>query len=227
MKKENILTLLLAALLSVPVLASCGNTDVMTLSQLESENADDGSFSEGSDLVTDGDPSSENASGQAAGVSSPVSVTTGPLKPEPIVVYVCGCVQNPGVYELPEGSRVCDGLEAAGGFSEGADESRINLAGILSDGDMVFFPKAGEELAEGASDYIADHEGEGTSGTLININTAGEQALCTLPGIGSSKAQAIIKYREEHGSFKDIRDIMNVNGIGESLYNRIKDLICA
>ena len=138
--------------------------------------------------------------------------------PATIKVYICGCVLNPGVYELPEGSRICDGLDAAGGFSEGADESRINLAGYLHDGDMVFFPEVGEDLPEGAVEA-------GNSG-LININTANAEQLCTLPGIGSSKATAIIKYREENGAFTDISQIMNVSGIGENLYNNIKELIC-
>ena len=138
--------------------------------------------------------------------------------PATIKVYICGCVLNPGVYELPEGSRICDGLDAAGGFSEGADESRINLAGYLHDGDMVFFPEVGENLPEGAVEA-------GNSG-LININTANAEQLCTLPGIGSSKATSIIKYREENGAFTDISQIMNVSGIGENLFNNIKDLIC-
>ena len=138
--------------------------------------------------------------------------------PATIKVYICGYVLNPGVYELPEGSRICDGLDAAGGFSEGADESRINLAGYLHDGDMVFFPEVGENLPEGAVEA-------GNSG-LININTANAEQLCTLPGIGSSKATAIIKYREDNGAFTDISQIMNVSGIGENLFNNIKDLIC-
>ena len=70
-------------------------------------------------------------------------VTDSGETPATITVYICGCVLNPGVYELPEGSRICDGLDAAGGFAEGADETRINLAGYLKDGDMVFFPKRG------------------------------------------------------------------------------------
>ena len=156
--------------------------------------------------------------------------------PATIKVYICGYVLNPGVYELPEGSRICDGLDAAGGFSEGADESRINLAGYLHDGDMVFFPEVGEELPEGAVE--AGHSNTGTSNAssssgsnagnsgLININTANAEQLCTLPGIGSSKATAIIKYREDNGAFTDISQIMNVSGIGENLFNNIKDLIC-
>ena len=222
MKKEIKGALAAAVLLSALILTSCGDRNEMTLSRLEAQNADEAG--EGvPGYQPDADPaqsrpeagSTQNEPDPAAGVSEELT----------IVVYICGSVQDPGVYELPAGSRVCDGLDAAGGFSEGADEKRINLAGMLEDGDMVFFPGVGEELAEGASDYITDREEQSATGALININTAGEQALCTLPGIGSSKAQAIISYREEHGSFKDIKEIMNVNGIGENLFNQIKDLI--
>lgn len=160
-------------------------------------------------------------------------VTDSGETPATITVYICGCVLNPGVYELPEGSRICDGLDAAGGFAEGADETRINLAGYLKDGDMVFFPEEGEEIPEGAVSEARPISGttaagvtSGTSSSLININTASEDALCSLPGIGSSKAKAIIKYREDNGPFTDISQIMNVSGIGENLYNNIKDLIC-
>jgi competence protein ComEA len=213
MKKVNICVLTALAFLSAMMLASCGDQTVMTLSQLEYENADE-AFEADNESETEAGLLSQNAQDQAAGVSQ---------SDASIVVYICGSVQNPGVYELPAGSRVCDGLEAAGGFAEGADQKRINLAGILSDGDMVFFPEEGESIPEGASDYVTITD---AGSTLVNINTAGEEVLCTLPGIGSSKAQAIIKYRDEHGGFKDVKEIMNVNGIGENLFAQIKDLIC-
>ncbi|MBO4883651.1 MAG: helix-hairpin-helix domain-containing protein [Lachnospiraceae bacterium] len=209
-----------AALLSALMLTGCGDPGEMTLSQLETA---DGALEAESGPENDGDLLSQDSGNRSSDISD---TAAGVSADETIVVYICGCVQSPGVYELPAGSRVCDGLEAAGGFSDNADEKRINLAGVLSDGDMVFFPEVGEALAEGASDYIPDSEAGSTSGAPININTAGEQALCSLPGIGSSKAQAIISYREEHGSFKDIKEIMNVNGIGENLFAQIKDLIC-
>ena len=195
MKKINICALLIIT----AILASCGKSGETTLSQLTQDT-------QPADVLEQ--PESEAM--PETGV---------------IFVYVCGSVQNPGVYELSEGSRVCDALDAAGGFSENADQKRINLAGILRDGDMIFFPEIGEALENGASDYVQGGSGD-AAGRLININTAGEDALCTLPGIGSSKAQAIIKYREEHGSFKDIREIMNVSGIGENLFKQIEDLIC-
>ncbi len=143
--------------------------------------------------------------------------------PAVIKVYICGCVVNPGVYELPEGSRICDGLDAAGGFSEGADESRINLACYLRDGDMVYFSRIGEEMPEGAAGVP---DPGNTSNGLVKINLANAEQLCTRPGIGASKAASVIKYREENGVFTDTSQIMNVSGIGENLYNNIKDLIC-
>lgn len=209
-----------ALLIITAILTSCGNSGETTLSQLTQETQ----AADGAQIAHETD------SGAASGTSS---AENAPATPATIFVYVCGCVENPGVYELPADSRVCDALDAAGGFSEDADESRINLAGLLTDGDMVFFPKAGENLPDGASDYIASGAGStgnagstGTAQSLVNINTAGEDALCTLPGIGPSKARAIIGYREEHGCFKDIREIMNVSGIGENLFKQIEDLIC-
>ena len=233
MKKINICALLIIT----AILTSCGNSGETTLSQLTQETQAEG----GAQIAHETDPGesvkpaqgtsgTDSASGAASGTSS---AENAPATPATIFVYVCGCVENPGVYEFPADSRVCDALDAAGGFSEGADESHINLAGLLTDGDMVFFPKAGENLPDGASDYIASGAGStgnagstGTAQSLVNINTAGEDALCTLPGIGPSKARAIIGYREEHGSFKDIREIMNVSGIGENLFKQIEDLIC-
>lgn len=151
--------------------------------------------------------------------------TGGTMDDACVYVYVCGSVVTPGVYELEQGSRVCDALEAAGGFSEGADENRINLAAGVRDGEMIFFPMEGEEIPDAAAGYAYGIEGSAEGG-LININTADVTLLCTLPGIGESKAKAIIRYREEHGAFRDITEIRNVSGIGENLYRDIADLIC-
>lgn len=211
------------------ILAMTGCSDrAVTLSDITENSTEE----DGADAQNDVDA-------QILDESNPVETPDGSLvtdsgeTPTTITVYICGCVLNPGVYELPEGSRICDGLDAAGGFAEGADETRINLAGYLRDGDMVFFPEEGEEIPEGAvcaaqpiSGTAAAGVASSTSSTLININTASEDTLCSLPGIGSSKAKAIIKYREDNGPFTDISQIMNVSGIGENLYNNIKDLIC-
>lgn len=175
-----------------------------------------------STAVTDSASGSDSGSGTGLASGESASDTV-------ICVYICGSVVHPGVYELPEGSRICDGLEAAGGFAEGADESRINLAGFLHDGDMVFFPEVGEEIPEEAvtGSVAAGVTGSGSaSNGLVNINTASADLLQTLPGIGASKANAIIGYREENGPFTDKSQIKNVSGIGENLYNNIEQLIC-
>lgn len=139
-----------------------------------------------------------------------------------IVVYVCGAVRNPGVFVLPEGSRVNDVLQAAGGFAEDASVTDVNLAQRLADEDMIYIPtmeeaKAGE-LAKESIQAVSEN-------SLININTADIYTLCRLPGIGESKARDIVTYREENGTFQNKEDIMQVSGIKENLYRNICDLI--
>lgn len=136
------------------------------------------------------------------------------------IVYVCGAVNNPDVYSLPRGAIKKDALMAAGGFAEGAAYDYVNLAEGISGGEKIYFPYE-DELADG---IVVTQDDE--TGGLININTAGKKQLMTLPGIGEKKAQDIIDYREEQGSFNSIEDIKNVNGIKESIYNKIKDKIC-
>lgn len=137
-----------------------------------------------------------------------------------IYVYVCGEVENPGVYELPEDSRVYAALELAGGFTEKADSCRVNLADNLTDGTRIYIP------AIGASDvYFSEGIEENISDGLVNINTATKSQLMELPGIGAAKAEAILSYRESVGRFTCIEDIMNVSGIKEASFEQIKELI--
>ena len=136
--------------------------------------------------------------------------------PSAISVFVCGAVKCPGVVELPEGSRVNDALEAAGGFAEDAAREQVNLAAKVSDGEKLYFPTC-EEAASAAEEKSGDG--------LININTASAEELCTLPGIGASRAADIIRYREREGAFVTCEDIMKVTGIKNSVYDKIKDRI--
>ncbi len=142
-----------------------------------------------------------------------------------ITVYICGEVCNPGVYELPEGARVCDALECAGGWTKYAKTDYWNLAGRIEDGEMLYFPSVEEFIQEPEkfqSTYIqASKEKDGR----VNINRASKEQLMTLPGVGESKADAIILYRETNGAFTDTEQIKNVNGIKDGLYQKIKDLI--
>ncbi len=138
-----------------------------------------------------------------------------------ICVHVCGSVVSPGVYYLNEGSRVHEAVERAGGLKEDAAAEYINLAGIITDGEQIYIPS--KEDAESGS-YEGKTAASADDG-LVNINTAAEEELMTLPGIGQTKAKAIIEYREAAGGFETKEDLMNVSGIAESSYEKIKDYI--
>ena len=159
--------------------------------------------------------------------------------------YLCGAVVSPGVYPIGEDTRLYELVEMAGGFGEDADEEWLNQAMTVSDGQQIyvytvsetrqlreqadgnsptaesFYLDQGAALEQsGASDGAADKEKQ-----KINLNTADKEELMTLSGIGEAKAGAIIQYREEQGSFLTIEEIKQVSGIGESIYNKIKNQI--
>lgn len=133
-------------------------------------------------------------------------------------IYVCGEVRSPGVYELPEGSRITDAVEAAGGMTEEASKTYLNLAEPVSDGQKIEVPSA--EMAQALTEAAA----ESTSG-VVNLNRATEAELMTLSGIGESKAKEIIRYRETKGGFQKPEDLMNIPGIKEGVFNKIRDQI--
>lgn len=160
-----------------------------------------------------------------------------------IYVDVCGAVANPGVFQLAAGSRVFQAIEAAGGYLPEAALTCVNRAGVLTDGQQLYIltqeemERQGLDPAEMAK--ASDGQMNGSAGTgqntgmtaqvqqdnRININTADEAQLTTLTGIGATRAQAIIAYREENGPFAAIEDIMNVQGIKEGTFAKIKDEI--
>lgn len=145
--------------------------------------------------------------------------------PQTIYVDICGAVTSPGVYELPYGSRVFQAIEKAGGYLPEAAASYLNRARGLSDGQQIYVPTQAEVDSQAIA---ATEDGAETStGTdqKINLNTADVSKLTTLTGVGESKALAIIAYREENGPFTSIEDIMNVPGIKEGTYEKIKDKI--
>lgn len=141
-----------------------------------------------------------------------------------IFIYVCGAVKEPGVYVLPEGSRVYEAIRMAGGMTPEANEAFVNQARVLVDGEQitVFTKEETEGLDPKAFDYDVPAMDPVSQGK-ININKATAEELTSLSGIGEAKALAIVEYRETNGAFRETADIMKVSGIGEALYNKIKD----
>ena len=202
MKKISVIILL-----SVIFLCGCGGSKTVY------------EISEASEAISgETGVSDESSSGKSEDDSDEVSREDD--IPSVIYVYICGAVKNPGVYQLPEGSRLFQAVDAAGGLLENADERSVNQAQILSDGQEIIVYEKGEEipLNDTAS---SDPSGSGK----ININTAGKEDLMELPGIGESRADEIISYRNEHGRFESIEDIMNISGIKEKMFEKIKDYI--
>lgn len=148
-----------------------------------------------------------------------------------IVIHITGEVEEEGVIELEKGARISDAIEEAGGTTEEANLSNVNLAYSLSDGQKVKIPNINEKdeeiivVEEKAGDNIII-EGNKSKEEKININKAAQTEIETLPGIGPSTALKIINYRNEHGKFKNIEDIKNVSGIGDSKFENIKEYIC-
>lgn len=150
-------------------------------------------------------------------------------------VHICGYVKTPGIYEMPADSRLYDLLMSAGGFAQGADETALNLADYLKDGSQIYVPGTEETAASGAGEYAGHADGIIRAGqtdgllsaepALVNINTASQSLLETLPGIGAAKAKEIIAYRQENGFFASIEEIKQVDGIKDALFKKIKSLI--
>lgn len=136
-----------------------------------------------------------------------------------IYVYICGAVAKPGVYQVPEGSRLFEAIEVAGGMLEDAELTSQNLARILQDGEQIRILTKEEAKLSVKADDTQESKG------LVNINTASVQELTTLTGIGESRAQAIVEYRETNGFFKSIDGIKKVAGIKDGLFDKIKDKI--
>ena len=141
-----------------------------------------------------------------------------------VQVYVCGEVAAPGVYQLKDGMRICDAVEAAGGLTKAASREYWNLAEKLSDGQMIYFPTEEEARERKASAEAAGATVEESDGR-IDINTADAAQLVTIPGIGETRAAAILAYREKNGPFAKVEDIMQVSGIKSALFEKMKDYI--
>ena len=145
--------------------------------------------------------------------------------PAPITVFVTGAVNQPGLYTLPNPSRAQEAISAAGGLLKDADQTAINLTAFLRDGEKILIPYTPTPIPEKAEEIPTPALPTPSAEKPLNINTATAAQLDLLPGIGPSKAGAIIAYREKHGDFKRIEDLLNVSGIGPSIFDQIKDRI--
>ncbi|QSB10262.1 helix-hairpin-helix domain-containing protein [Lysinibacillus sp. FSL K6-0075] len=142
-----------------------------------------------------------------------------------IFVDIKGAVMYPGVYELQQDQRIKDVVQLAGGYTENADTQLINHAQKVQDEMVIYIPIKGEQLEEGAPSLLTIPMESNNKEQKININKADVATLATLPGIGPSKAQSILTYREENGHFQTIDDLKNVSGIGDKTFEKLKDAI--
>lgn len=139
-----------------------------------------------------------------------------------IFVHVCGEVAHPGVYSLRAGSRLYEVIEAAGGMTDAAAGESLNQAAWAEDGQQIYVPSKEEVMQERT---VQGTESQNLDDGKINLNTASKEELMTLNGIGEAKATAIITYREEHGGFQTVEELMEVEGIKEGVFNKVKDQI--
>lgn len=178
-----------------------------------------------------GSGASEPLTVQKADASEAQAAEEAPTEPARICVHVDGCVANPGIVYIEEGSRVADAVQAAGGMTEEASSSGMNLARVLQDGEQVVVPSAAQavptQASEGASQAAgaAAQAGAAASGK-VNINTASAAELQTLSGIGPSKAQKIVDHRLSSGPFESVDGLTEVSGIGDKTLEAIRDQVC-
>ena len=171
------------------------------------------------------------ASGPAAGASggSPAPTAASPpaVDGAPIVVHVAGAVVQPGLHDLAAGARVADAVAAAGGAAADADLDRLNLAAPLADGRRIYVLRRGEatEPAVVGGGGAASGPGGVAAPGPIDLNSATAEQLDTLPGIGPATAQAIIAYRQQHGRFRSVDELLEVRGIGDARMEQLRPLV--
>lgn len=217
--QRKIMVILLTALL---LLGGCSRKEellIMTGEQtgmvMEAENTEGVSDAE-TESAIETESATETASDEAGQETA---------AGEKICIHVCGAVKQPGVYELQAGDRVYEAVEQAGGFTQEADQNYVNQAQTLQDGMKLYIPTVEESAELGGSMTETENAGQAVSDGRVNINTASESELCSIPGIGTTRAKAIVAYREQHGAFQTAEDIMKVSGIKEGTYEKIRDSI--
>ncbi len=160
--------------------------------------------------------------------SSAEQIQTSQEDPVAGYIYICGAVNQPGVYPIEENMRICDAVRLAGGFAPGADEEWLNQAEPIRDGEkVVVYTSEETAVMKEACPAAGPEEGASAAGSdgKINLNTATREELMSLTGIGEAKADAILKYRSENGSFSSIEEIQNISGIKSGVFEKIRDRI--
>ena len=238
-----------------PTLWACGaQREELFLPEKESIAYGDGSYEVESDVEATeqhreaepnaGDTDQHRKAEPSAGSTDRAELSDASSEEEKtLVVHICGAVSAPGVYELPAGSRIIDAVEAGGGFLPEAEEACCNLAEEIVDGCQIYIMTKSESCADGQTEKkagiqtspdsdmqttdrnVRSNSAPALENGLVNLNTADIAALTTLPGIGESRAKAIISYREQHGAFAQIEDIMKISGIKQAAFSKIKDKI--
>jgi len=238
--------IMIALVLCLILMSGCNDDEMIEISDRTAENQQD-IVESSTAFAEDEEPVARE--GNNSGSSENSNKETGDLDDsQSLVVFVCGEVKNPGVYKLSEGSRVIDAVMNAGGYTSEACDTYLNLAAGLADSQMIYVPSNKELSDEESGDKILNEanldltvknsnlygiNGNAIStdtnsgqGGVVNINLASKEELMSLPGIGESKAEKIIAYRESNGKFKSTEEIMQISGIKEGLYNKVKDKIC-
>ena len=213
----------LGVLFFVSVFFGCGQADTYDYGEVLEERAKDRDTADVSAL--------EYAPSEASDAQEPSAREENRQDQACIYVQVCGAVKSPGVYELPPGARVFEAIEKSGGLAENAAPDAVNQAAVVSDGGLIRIPTTEEWEKESASGGLepavqtGGEEAVSAGEDRIDINQADMQTLMTLPGIGQSRAEGIIDYRREHGGFKTTEELQQVSGIGDKLFQKIKDKI--
>lgn len=251
-RKLRIAAELLALSLVLSVCTGCRAKETDSLKILELEQGSDSkqeTIQDGAAESIASGSAEESKDREASGTQG--SEETGREEKKKIFVYVCGAVQAPGVYRLEEGARLYEAIACAGGVREDAAEESINQAQAVTDGERLYIP-TDEEVRQGLEEFLnagvtvgdggtgrqengsisggsgtaAAGDGSGTGSVgKVNINTASREELKTLNGIGDTRAQSILSYREQNGPFQTIEDLMKVDGIKEGVFNKMKDSI--
>ena len=212
-KMQKFIIVLCAVLMIVISFTGCTKKNDTELTLLQIENALANDVDSATDSVTDSVTEADEVIEEQV------------VRPTTICVHVCGAVNIPGVYELPDGSRIYEAIDLSGGFADNACKDYVNLAQTVSDGTQIVIPTI-QEVEDGSVFLQNENAHETEESGPVNINTADVTRLCTLPGIGEAKAEAIINYRKQIGQFETIEQIMEVEGIKVGMYSKIQDKIC-